>query len=92
MPLSDGAVAQSDKVMGLSVAGIDYAILGDNICAFLNDASNVLDGPKFDAFGEYFPYPGFENNCEMVGNFGKIFFASKRDIIQGEELFVSYGR
>jgi hypothetical protein len=90
--VDDAAVAQSDKVMGLSIAGADYVILGDNICAIINDASNVLDGPKFDENGDYLPYAGFSNNCEMVGNFGKLFYVSSRDIKKGEELFVYYGR
>ena len=74
--------------MGLSAAGSEYAILGDNICAIINDTSNVLGDPKFDENGDYLPYPGYSNNCEMVGNFGKLFYVSIRDIKKGEELFV----
>lgn len=92
VPMTDPVTQLSDKVMGLNVAGVDYAILGDNICAIINDAANVLDTPKFDDMGEYLPYRGFGNNCEMVGNFGKLFYVSTRDIDKGEELFVSYGR
>ena len=90
--MNDPMTQLSDKVMGLNVAGVDYAILGDNICAIINDAANVLDNPRFDGMGEYLPYRGFDNNCEMVGNFGKLFYVSTRDIEKGEELFVSYGR
>ena len=77
--------------------GKDYKILGDTLCAKINDCSGALAKPlhvdEFIAMNDTgVPcYDGFEYNAVPLSQpNGKMFIVSKRDINAGEEIFHSY--
>jgi hypothetical protein len=80
----------------------DYKILGENICAFINDCTSATDHAiSFDGWQSLnlqtdssgIPcYEGFSYNAKFLSDHnGKVFVLSNRLIHPGEEIFVPYG-
>jgi hypothetical protein len=90
---------KSDKGLEITLGGETFTILGNNICAYLNDCGNVYDRvPILDSNGkedttiDFAPYDGYNYNVAFRSMYGKMFAVSLKEIKEGEELFVSYGR
>ena len=78
--------------------GRSYKILGDTLCAKINDCTAAVTKPytldEFKAINDTSGVPcidGFDYNAVPLSQpNGKIFIVSKRDIKAGEEIFYSY--
>ena len=82
--------------------GSDYKILGDNICAYINDCTAALNRPytidewKFVNNSDYRPgIPCIDNysyNADpLYHKSGKLFVIALRNILKDEEIFFPYG-
>ena len=88
----------STKAMNIDLNGVDHTIIGNTICAMINDCANILGREIIlDSSGQevkpetFAPYEGYSYNVNFLSHLGKMFAVSSRDIKEGEELFASYG-
>ena len=86
----------NDKLFGMKHNGKSYCILGEGVCSFINDCSNamvILQQNSSLLFEEEDPsecYENFSYNAIALALGPKVFVISSRDIIPGEEIFISY--
>ena len=96
-------VKGNDKLFAVTgVDGEKYEILGENVCAYINDCSAVLKRPyAIEEFVEFSKdtsdkdpgiacFDGYSYNAMAVSNNGKMFVAANRIINAGEEIFYPY--
>ena len=86
----------NDKFYNVHVNGESYEIMGENLCAFVNDCTSAkalsYNVDQFNELTENIPcFDGFSYNALPVEMNGKVFILSNRLINAGEEIFYSYG-
>lgn len=87
----------SDKGMDIGLNGVQYTILGSNICAMINDCANInvpqykLDENGAERHVDFIPHKGYSYNAAFLAHLGKMFAVSSTDIKTGDEIFVPYG-
>jgi hypothetical protein len=88
-----------DKKLDIEIDGVDYIIVGNTLCAKINDCANILERKQvLDDLGnedmtvDFIPYEGYTYNSVIYAHYGKMFIVSTKDIKAGEEIFSSYGR
>ena len=87
----------SDKAYGFSYGGKDYIMLVEGVCSYINDCTNAVSMIKKNhslLYEKDDPTQCFDNfNYNAVAlSFGaKCLVISSRDILPGEEIFMSYG-
>lgn len=83
----------------VDLTGTTHAIIGDTICAEINDCARINNHPFTARDINYFSkrrnmilpsIPGFANNAQGVTTSGKVWVVSLRDIEAGEEILYSY--
>jgi len=87
----------NDKYFGIEFAGEKYSILGESMCAIINDCSNAIEILKQNSTllneNDNDPSECYENlnyNAVALAMGSKVFVVSSRDIVPNEELFFSY--
>eukprot|EP01041_Mallomonas_annulata_P005251 gene5251-10505_t len=100
------SLAKNDKMF--SIIGPDnekYHIVGENICAYINDCTASLDRVYSNTEVETIEssdtsgssgvscFPGYSYNAVALSHnqSGKLFIVADRDILPGEEIFYPYG-
>ena len=93
----------NDKIYDITGPdGLKYKILGDTVCAYINDCTAALYRPytveewhsvNNSNYGPGVPcIDNFAYNAEpLYHSSGKVFIISSREILAGEEIFYSYG-
>ena len=79
--------------------GDSYKIIGNNICSYINDCTIALsrnytvDEYENINHEEYMTqcFDNYSYNARYHREQSKVFIISTRDIMQGEEIFFSYG-
>ena len=93
----------SDKRFSSRVENTALNLVGNTICAYINDCAWIYNNSFTFADIDYFmrlpnedsipAYPGFEYNAKYaVTKMGKVFINSTKHIKAGSEIFYSYGR
>jgi hypothetical protein len=86
----------NDKLFGMNHNCKSYCILGEGVCSFINDCSNamVLLQQNSSLLNEENDpsqcYESFSYNALALALGPKVFVTSSRDIMPGEEIFISY--
>ncbi len=99
--VSPNQIIKNDKIFFSSV--LNLKIIGDCICALINDSAMILhnnytkkdlDYFEYSDYRDLIPtYPGFTYNAYYTeSKVGKIFIVSTRHILKGEEIFYAYGK
>jgi hypothetical protein len=93
----------SDKRFAIRIDGTLRSLIGNTICAYINDCTWIHNNSFTFADIDYFmrlknedsipTYPGFEYNAKyVITKMGKVFIHSTKFIKAGSEIFFSYGR
>jgi hypothetical protein len=79
----------SDRKMGMKFEGKEYNIIGDGICATINDCFDISN---YFETGKRQCHSGFEHNAGVILEplSTKVLLYAKRDIVAGEEIFYDY--
>ena len=83
LPRDEGLKVPSDKSVFLKIEEKDYVLVGDGICAMINDCRDVNKGHQEC-------HDGFHHNARVMTLHSKVFIVSNRPIRAGEELFWDY--
>lgn len=100
------AYYHSDKLFDIELTqnGVrrPYCIVGEGICAYINDCANILgkeyskadlEELQYNESSEIQTYPGYEYNAHVAKTaLGKIFIVSMKEIKANSEIFFSYGK
>ena len=87
----------NDKYFGIKIKSKNFSVLGENICAFINDCSNAIEKLRQNNTLLYENdhdqsecYENLSYNAVALAIGSKIFVLSSRDIFPNEEIFYSY--
>ena len=83
--MADAGKVHSDKSLQFTFEGHEYMMVGEGICAMINDCRDLKKGR-----GEC--HDGFDYNAKVITEktSGKVFIVTARYVKKGEELFWSY--